>query len=275
MEVPESKTFRVCKTFEIVTTGNSHQDSHKQTNESMFRLRKKIRRLVSHSRPDGRYCPVCDTRAGEFASFGIVPRPDARCRNCGSLERHRFFWIWLERFTDFSECPPKRFLHIAPEAVFERKFRSILPDGCYWTADLYADGVDERMDITDIKHPDQEFDYIFCSHVLEHVPDDRTAMRELHRVLSDKGAAILAVPISTTRTFEDPTVTDPRDRLALYGQSDHVRRYGPDFTERLQGAGFQVDEVSSAQILSEEERVRMAIGSQSFFVCRKQLQTEQ
>ena len=73
--------------------------------------------------------------------------------------------------------------------------------------------VDERMDITDIQHPDHSFDVIYCSHVLEHVPDDRAAMREFHRTLDPGGWAVLNVPINADRTFEDPSVTDPQERL--------------------------------------------------------------
>ena len=46
----------------------------------------------------------------------------------------------------------------------------------------------EHFDITAIPHPDDSFDAILCIHVLEHVPDDRAAMRELARVLKSRAA---------------------------------------------------------------------------------------
>ena len=49
------------------------------------------------------------------------------------------------------------------------------------------------------------FDVIYCSHVLEHVPDDRLAMGELRRVLKRAGWAVLLVPITAEQTIEDPT----------------------------------------------------------------------
>jgi SAM-dependent methyltransferase len=90
-----------------------------------------------------------------------------------------------------------------------------------------------RMDITDIQYPKDTFDVIYCSHVLEHVVDDRKAMREFHRVLRPDGWALLLVPITVEKTFEDPSVTDPEERLSVFGQEDHVRCYGPDYVERL------------------------------------------
>jgi ubiquinone/menaquinone biosynthesis C-methylase UbiE len=74
------------------------------------------------------------------------------------------------------------------------------------------------MDITDIKYPDHSFEVILCSHVLEHVPDDRKALREFYRVLSPGGWAMIQIPISDPVTFEDLTITDPEERLRLFGQ---------------------------------------------------------
>jgi ubiquinone/menaquinone biosynthesis C-methylase UbiE len=89
------------------------------------------------------------------------------------------------------------------------------------------------MDITDIQYPDNTFDVIYCSHVLEHVPDDRKAMREFARVLKPEGWAVFMVSLSEEHTIEDPSITSPAERERLFGQHDHVRRYGPDFKDRL------------------------------------------
>jgi ubiquinone/menaquinone biosynthesis C-methylase UbiE len=115
------------------------------------------------------------------------------------------------------------------------------------------------MDVTDIQSPDDSFDIVYCSHVLEHVDDDRRAMRELCRVLRPDGWAILMVPITTDRTVEDPSISDPQERLRLFGQKDHVRRYGPDFVDRLREAGFAVETIRPDDFLSPEEIERMAI----------------
>ena len=148
-------------------------------------------------------------------------------------------------------------LHIAPELCFEARFRQQIGPG-YLTADL-MEPADVRMDITDIQYPNDSFDIIYCSHVLEHVPDDRKAMREFHRVLKSDGWAVFMVPITIDQTVEDPSITDPQERLRLFGQHDHVRRYGRDFVDRLKEAGFHVNVTAARDFLSDDEVVRIAI----------------
>jgi SAM-dependent methyltransferase len=152
----------------------------------------------------------------------------------------------------------KKVLHIAPEAVFEKLFKTKLGQG-YLTADLFDPKAMVRMDITNIQYPDKSFDVIYCSHVLEHVPDDRLAMRELLRVLKDDGWAILLVPIVTDVTFEDPSITDPLEREKIFGQADHVRNYGNDYKQRLRESGFFVEVIYPQDFLTENEIVRMGI----------------
>lgn len=205
-----------------------------------------------------RYCPVCETRSSRFGQFGIVPRADARCPSCGALERHRFVWLYFERMTDLFDGCRKRVLHVAPERIFENLLKRHLGSG-YLTADLDDPRAMVRMDITDIDYADEAFDVIFCSHVLEHVPDDRRAIRELNRVLKSDGWAIFLVPITADRTFEDRSITDPSDRLRLFGHEDHVRRYGPDFVKRLEEGGFTVRVTMASDFLTRKEIVRMGI----------------
>ena len=147
-------------------------------------------------------------------------------------------------------------LHVAPEVCFEPRFREILGSG-YVTADLFAKTVDVKMDITDIRFPEDAFDVIYCSHVLEHVADDKKAMREFYRVLKHNGWAVLLVPITVERTFENPNISDPKERLRLFGQEDHVRRYGTDYFDRLREAGFKVSRIFARDFLSETEISRM------------------
>ncbi len=130
------------------------------------------------------------------------------------------------------------------------------------------------MDITSIEFPDGHFDVIYCSHVLEHVEDDRKAMREFHRCLGEDGWAVLLVPITASTTFEDASIVDPKERLRAFGQEDHVRRYGPDYVERLQQAGFRVSVVRVADLADSEEAVRMGLTSASgdIYYCVKQWQ---
>jgi predicted SAM-dependent methyltransferase len=167
-------------------------------------------------------------------------RPNARCPHCGARDRQRYLWLYLERKTNL-RVDRLRVLHFAPERIFEQWLGS-LPNLDYVSTDLERPRAMVKADITELPFPDESFDVILCSHVLEHVVEDRKAMQELYRVLRADGWALVLVPIDFSRrdTFEDPAVVAPADRERLFGQADHVRRYGRDFTARLEEAGFTV-----------------------------------
>jgi len=214
-------------------------------------------RPVSHDE-DGRLCPVCGMSSPRFLRFGRVPREDAQCPNCGALERHRLFWVFLETKTSLFDANQKKMLHIAPEACLESKLRERVGAG-YLTGDLGKRRAMVKMDISDIQFPDETFDVVYCSHVLEHVPDDKRAMSELFRVLKNDGWAVLLVPINSKKTFEDPSIVDPKERLEVFGQEDHVRRYGPDYVDRLRDAGFFVEVFKVSDIVSQSDALQRGL----------------
>jgi len=218
----------------------------------------------------GRFCPVCGKSSSRFRRFGIVPREDAECAHCGAFERHLLLWLFLSEKTDLFDGRPKTMLHVAPEPCLEPRLRKRLGGG-YVTADLFSPRAMVKMDISDIHYGDQSFDLIYCSHVFEHVPDDRRAMREFFRVLKDEGWAILLVPIESDRTFEDPSIVDPKARLEAFGQEDHVRRYGADYVERLRDAGFTVQVSKVEDLANGEETVTMGLtpASGEIYYCTK------
>ncbi len=183
-------------------------------------------------------CPCCDASLRAFPTYWIGGHRDNICPRCGSLRRHRLLILYLRDRTALFESP-NSVLHVAPEAVIQRILRSE-PDVDYTSIDLSSPIAMERMDITRLRFEDSRFDAIICLHVLEHVPDDRAAMAELFRVLKPGGWAILETPLDLdmAETEEDPSVVSPRERERLYGQPDHVRRYGRDFLDRLAEAGF-------------------------------------
>jgi SAM-dependent methyltransferase len=178
-------------------------------------------------------------------------------------------WLYFERRTNLFDGQGHRVLHVAPERCLERRLRIRIGSG-YVTADFNDPRADVRMDITDIDYPDATFDFIYCSHVLEHVDDDRRAMREFRRVLKADGTAVLLVPITSAQTIEDPTITDPAERRRLFGQHDHVRRYGSDYVNRLRDAGFAVQVHNVADLATDEEAARMSLNAAAgqIHVCR-------
>jgi SAM-dependent methyltransferase len=182
----------------------------------------------------GRECPCCNGQFRRFRSTGQPRRPDTACPYCNSVERHRLLALLIR---DEPDLISGRVLHFAPEAALGHLVRSHATE--YVTTDLSADS-DVTADITSLPFPDGRWDALLCSHVLEHVTDDNQAMRELRRVLSPDGKAIILVPRRPgAPTDEDPTVTDPEARQLRFGQHDHVRMYGDDLEDRLRAAGFQ------------------------------------
>lgn len=219
--------------------------------------------LVALSMRGERYeCPLCGGRFRRLRSFGRVRRENALCPRCGSLERTRALWLFMS-----NELPLEagtRILHVAPERGLRSRLEAE-PGLDYVTGDLLRRDVDVQLDITSLPFDDDSFDVVLCSHVLEHVPDDRAAMREMRRVLRPGGVAIVMVPVEldSERTREDPTVTDPAEREELFGQDDHVRAYGRDFRERLTEAGFEVEVVDVTERFSPEEASRHALVEQT------------
>lgn len=196
-------------------------------------------------------CPCC---RGMFRAFRPHrARRGAKCPACGSLERHRVLWLYLEQRTNLMTAPLD-VLHIAPEYSFRRRLRSQAHLD-YLTADLDSPLADIQLDVTRMPFSDGSFDVVLCNHVLEHVSDDRAAMREIERILRPDGWAILLVPIERSRatTFEDPAIDSPEQRFEYYGQEDHARLYGLDYADRLAEAGFHVSVDDFGSELSEAD----------------------
>lgn len=223
------------------------------------------------ARPDAlrghpKFCPVCESGFGYFLPFGLDRRKNALCPGCGSLERHRFLWLCLTRIPDLLRGR-RTILHIAPEGAIRRRL-GVLPGIRYLAADRYRPDVPHRMDVTDLPLADRSVDLVLCSHVLEHVDDDRTALREFARVLRPGGAAIIMVPLDLSRdTVEDGTATTAAQRRAAFGHPYHVRICGRDYGCRIAAAGFSVRRVDSATLSAHRRRYHR-INKTSLFDCR-------
>lgn len=164
-------------------------------------------------------------------------------------------------------------LDIAPHSSLLRIF-SALPDLEYLSADLRSELAMIKADICALPFESDRFDVVICMHVLEHVPDDRQGMREVYRVLKPGGWAILQVPIAYHQptTIEDPTIESPQERERLFGQHDHVRVYGRDYRDRLEGTGFDVELVPYPEELGPGVAERYGLKSKDdrfTWVCTK------
>lgn len=212
-------------------------------------------RTPSEGSTEWRVCPCCLHIAATFLPYGQTPRPDARCPSCGALERHRWLWLYLTRERPEILEAGTRVLHFAPEPVFSGLFRSRVGSESYVTTDIAQPDVDIQADATDMQMVDDNaFDVVVCLHVLEHIVDDHAALREIRRMLTAEGVAVVMIPqYAMETTDEDPSVSDPEERKRRWGQADHVRRYGRDFMNRVEATGFTVEEVEVGSVLSPAE----------------------
>jgi len=223
------------------------------------------------------FCPVCENRVSGFASlpdfyfqqleehgsdlqltdFETCNFRAYQCPHCGATDRDRLYAIYLAARLPSTEAQQANFclLDIAPAAALSshirRKYRIR-----YRTADLFQKNVDDRVDITSMNcYPDASFDAFICSHVLEHVENDRKALAELWRVLKPGGWGIAMVPISSTlkENREILTASTVNERWKHFGQGDHVRLYSREgFVRQLREAGFMVNQFGSEHFKAEE-----------------------
>jgi SAM-dependent methyltransferase len=212
-------------------------------------------------------CPCCGS---EYRELAPLNGPNRMCWQCGSLERDRLLWLFFDRHPSLLRGGMS-ILHVAPEESLRPRLERVA--GRYICGDLDGAAGEHIIDITNLPFADGSFDAVVCNHVLEHVPDDRAAMRELRRVVRTGGWAILLVPdVELELTIEDPSVTDPRERLRRFGQEDHVRRYGLDYLDRLRAAGFSTDAIDLSNELPLDiigrHRLRKFGALERIFLCR-------
>jgi SAM-dependent methyltransferase len=194
----------------------------------------------------------------------MVHRGDAQCPICGSLERHRAAFVLLRGKIG----PGQKVLHVAPEKLMIPWLVSLSSE--YLNVDLHHPAM-QQMDVTATGLPDGSKTLVWCSHVLEHIPDDRKALSELFRVLAPGGLLVLQVPIKGSTTFEDTSINTEEQRLQMFLQEDHVRLYGRDIAQRIENAGFTCEILTTAN-LPVAEQTLYAIKSPLYrevFLCRK------
>lgn len=206
--------------------------------------------------------PIDGKSFRKFLPYGYGnQRKNALSPSTLSLERHRLMWLFLKDETNFFTSTKKlKVLHIAPEQCFLDLFKK-QKNLEYITSDLESPIADVKADICDLPFKENEFDVVFCNHVLEHIPDDTKAMQELYRVMKKGGFGVFQIPQDLSRdvTFEDNSITDKDERAKIFGQYDHVRVYGKDYFNKLRSVGFKVDEVDYTKKIDSKQIERFCL----------------
>lgn len=206
-------------------------------------------------------CPFCGEQFRQMLDGGINQpastekqiigagrRKNIVCPRCFSTDRDRLLYFFLKNETQvFTQ--PCHILHIAPEGSI-RYLLTQQHKVSYVSGDkfekgyrgYYYDRMTKQLDVTNLPFEDNTFDGVICNHVLEHIADDRAAIMQIYRVLRKGGWAILQVPVSAILEFTyEPTTYSEEERNKLFGQYDHLRIYGQDYSKRLEEAGFRVE----------------------------------
>ena len=213
-----------------------------------------------------RTCPICEF-SGRFTAevhFPDIFTFDAICPECGSLPRNRLLFLANQELGLIR--PTDRVLHFAPEDPV-RRFVAHVPR-VYKTADLYAAAVDLCINIEHIDQPDEAWDRIICSHVLEHV-DHRAALREMFRVLAPGGKLLALFPIveAWEEHYENSAVSSPEDRGLHFGKSNHIRRLGRNIRAEIEQAGFHLTGFSP---ISDQVVKHGLIPGETLFIATRQ-----
>lgn len=196
------------------------------------------------------WCPCCDLRFRSFVVGFYLEHPerynparytqkrqDVLCPVCHSLPRHRILATWCTAHLDLFRTD--KILYFAPEPSMMRYVRR---NGIVCTtADMYNEA-DLKLDIQSTGLPDQSYDMVVCNHVLEHVNDYRTALKEIFRILRPGGSLVCSFPMDSAIDLvdEDPSVITAEERYRRFGQSDHLRVFGMRAHVVLEEAGFEV-----------------------------------
>jgi O-antigen biosynthesis protein len=250
-----------------------------------------IREIGFRLWPSPLACPVCERELRRFDRLPDMYEEEARkhgfplpisgaetlnraaysCTRCGASDRDRLCALFLRENRTSETNPRPRLVHFAPARALDQCVRRLGYE--VRTTDLFMDGVDDRLNIEHLDaYPEGSFDGLICSHVLEHVPNDRQAMRELFRILRPGGWGIVLVPLnlSVEKTDEDPSVTDVHERWRRFGQDDHIRLYARrDFIARLKEPGFVVEELGIAHFGEHAFRINAIAPGSILYVARK------
>jgi len=216
-------------------------------------------------------CPCCGFRLRAFSAGGasLKSRSSGYCPRCSSKARHRRIWLFLAERTNLFSVP-LQLLEVSPHYSFSRRWIRTRNLSFLGAGLSEGPSIGLQMDLTAAPLRSKTFDAILCVHVLEEIPDDKTAMHELFRMVKPGGWVLVSVPTRMDQeTYEDPSISTPKDRRRAFGEEAHVRIYGQDLIQRLEDCGFRV-EVDLAADVDPASKERYGLrDDENIFLCSK------
>lgn len=219
-------------------------------------MKRALSRILYYGRKH--YCNVCCAHVRDWIEVGLdnqvfnthvmvgAGRRKRGCPVCHSTDRDRLMLDFiLDHFDSANQSKDCSLLHVGPESylisVLEKGVKNYFRGDAFAPGYVYDTSKTEAMDIQILRFDDGTLDWVIANHVLEHVADDQKAMQEIYRVLKPGGRAVLQVPLALdlAKTIE---ACGESDLERITGQFDHRRLYGIDYFQRLQEAGFTVQE---------------------------------
>lgn len=196
---------------------------------------------------------------GRMSKNGRAPFP--RCLQCRSLERHRIIRKIYDAIPDVL-ISNAHALQFSPDiGAPKERFRS-------FEVSIY--GGENSLDLCAIDRKKESYDWVVANHVIEHVDDDRAAMRELVRILDPEGVLQITVP-ETFKALETTEYEQP-----LEEEFFHWRSYGTDFPLRYRSElqdvyGLQavaIDDVTGCwdvvYLFTQSRKIMRQLGSTLF-----------
>ncbi len=232
----------------LQTKGDTHMKLALRVAKKFAKKSLAIFQSLSLSYPKRVQCNICGWEGRHFLSD--LWHNHINCPKCRSGIRQRLFFAALQYIDNLSFdrlIHNNTILHFAPEDIITSNIRA--KSGHYVTADYFRQDCDLKLDMSDMPEiNNEEFNVVIAFDVLEHVPDYHKALDEVYRILSSRGIAIFTVPQKDNLqvTYEDSTIVTPEDRIKHFGQFDHLRIFGADFTSTVESKGFSVTAVDES-----------------------------
>lgn len=213
--------------------------------------------------PSRRECLNCGWRGYAFLPIYYVDgfRAETFCPRCRVMDRYRSLVYYLRHAAEGKALAGRRpaILDIAPTEYSRAMLTRELGSGEYVSFDLENQWAEVKGDLQEMEFANASFDFVLCYEVLDYIPDDARALRELHRVLRPRGEILL-------RVSWDPDKAQTVEFGAPHPEdSYHIRAYGADLPERLSRAGFAVTEFSPVEEASEDEKTRFGLEGNRVF----------